>query len=267
MRVITYHVVKDCTQFERQLRFLKRSGYTFLTLAEFLDKLAAKKPFRRTDLLVTFDDGSYTVYEQGMPLLKKYNIPAVLFIVTSLIDTNDPFWWDEILYYTQDPAKVRWAKTVGNRERLEYIETLKQNSPKPRLQQQQLTVDELRTLEKNGIAIGNHSVCHPMLDKLTDLELESELINSSKFLEENGFEYHNVIAYPNGNISDMVVDKVKQARYRAGFLFNHQIASLNDTPYKISRLSVNDYTPLWKYRLILSGAHSILLNAKKKAIG
>jgi peptidoglycan/xylan/chitin deacetylase (PgdA/CDA1 family) len=202
-----------------------------------------------------------------MPLLKKYDIPAVLFVVTSLINTDTPFWWDEILYYTHDHHKVRWAKTISNRERLEYIETLRANRVKPPCQQQQLTIDELRVLERNGIAIANHTMSHPMLDKLSDHELESELTGSADFLKENGFQYSNVLAYPNGNISDGVIKKLKQAGYQAGFLFNHRLTSSNDSPYKISRLSVNDYTPLWKYKMILSGLHSTLLNVKRKALG
>jgi peptidoglycan/xylan/chitin deacetylase (PgdA/CDA1 family) len=130
-----------------------------------------------------------------------------------------------------------------------------------------LTLEELKDLERNGIAIANHTMTHPMLDKLSDQELDSELTGSIDFLKENGFQYANVLAYPNGNISDEVIEKLKQGGYQAGFLFNHRLASSRDSPYKVSRLSMNDYTPLWKYRMILSGLHSTLLNVKRKALG
>jgi poly-beta-1,6-N-acetyl-D-glucosamine N-deacetylase len=267
LRVITYHVVRDQLQFEKQLKYLKGSGATFLTLGEFLDKLTGKKQFKSTDTLITFDDGDYTVYERGMPLLKKHDIPAVLFVITALINTDKPFWWDEIMYYTQDYNKVRWAKTISNQERLKYLTELREETAKPPCKQKQLTIDELKEMEKNGIAIGNHTMSHPMLDKLSDDELESELISSNVFLRENGFEYHNVLAYPNGNISEMVVEKLRQKGYRAGFLFNHRLTNADENPYKISRLSMNDYTPLWKYKMILSGLHSTLLQVKRKALG
>lgn len=235
-----------------------------MTLGEFLDKISQKKPFRSSDVLISFDDGSYSVYEQGMPLLKKYEIPAVLFVIPSLIDTSTAFWWDEILYYTNDYNKVRWAKTVSNKDRLEYIEQLRTQTGKPPFQQQQLTLNELRDLEKNGIAIANHTMTHPMLDKVTEAELDAELFESADYLKANGFKYYDVLAYPNGNISDRVIDKLKHAGYRAGFLFNHQLLQSLSSPYKLSRLSMNDYTPLWKFRLILSGVHTTLLNLKRR---
>ena len=267
MRVITYHVVRDLYQFEKQLQYLKGNGYTFLTLSEFLSKLAAAKGFRSSDILITFDDGDYSVYEKGMPLLKKHGIPAVLFVITELINKDKPFWWDEILYYTDDYNKVRWAKTIGNEERLNYLETLRKDTTKARLQQRQLTTEELREMERSGIAIANHTETHPMLDKVTDSELQSELSASANFLKANGFEHYNVLAYPNGNISDIVVKKMEVNGYRAGFLFNHRLMNSTDNPYRISRLSMNDYTPLWKYKLILSGLHSKLLSVKRKALG
>ena len=267
MRVLTYHVVRDLYQFEKQLQYLKASGYTFLTLSEFLARRSEAKGFRPSDILITFDDGDYSVYEKGMPLLKKYGIPAVLFVITGLINTQNPFWWDEIAYYTDDYNQVRWAKTISNEDRLQYIETLRKDTTKARLRKTQLTTDELKEMESCGIAIANHTQTHPMLDKVTENELQSELTSSADFLKANGFERYNVLAYPNGNISDAVVKKMKANGYEAGFLFNHRLTSASDSPYRISRLSMNDYTPLWKYKLILSGIHSSLLSLKRKALG
>ena len=50
---------------------------------------------------------------------------------------------------------------------------------------------------------------------------------------------------------------------RQAFLFDHKLNTLLDKPYRISRLSVNDTTPLWKFMLILKGWHSRIVPFRK----
>lgn len=262
MKILTYHKVEDAVNFEKQLRFLKKFGFNVISLDEFRKKLTHQS-FNSKDVLITFDDGEYSVYKNAMPLLKKYNYPSVMFIVTDLIGTDTPYWWDEIKYYTKNPDDVRRMKKVKNEERLKYLGELRSSGNQERFKQRQLTLEELKEMEANGMAIANHSSSHPMLDQVSPADLEKELSKSFDHLKKEGFQHHDVIAYPNGNVSEEVVKCIEKIGYKVGMLFNHDVCESVSSPFRISRLSVNDHSPYWKYMLILFNIHPRILKLRK----
>jgi peptidoglycan/xylan/chitin deacetylase (PgdA/CDA1 family) len=119
-------------------------------------------------------------------------------------------------------------------------------------------------MEQGGVSIANHSHTHPMFDKLSAVEIKNELATSSTSLKKNGFQFHNVFAYPNGNYTPVVEEIMSSLGIKLAFLFDHKINVPLDEPYRISRLSVNDTTPLWKFKLILRGWHSRIAPINKK---
>jgi len=87
--------------------------------------------------------------------------------------------------------------------------------------------------------------------------------NSVEFLKTNDFD-HNIFAYPNGNFSSSSEKVLKSSNIKLAFLFDHKINFHLNDPLRISRLIVNDSTPLWKLKFILSGLHSKILPFTKK---
>lgn len=239
-KVLCYHAVHSAKQFEKHLVALQGQP-----------------------VLLTFDDGDLSVYKNAFPLLKAYRMNAVLFVITSLIDTDTPYWWDEIPYYLgagQGKEGVALAKKMTNQERIAYLEDLRKNASKPPLRQPQLTTTQLLEMKDNGIIIGNHSHTHPMFDQCSDAELRFELAESRTYFERTGLNGFNLFAYPNGNWSARAESILQEFGVTQAFLFDHQINRASGTnPLRLSRLSVNDTTPVWKFRLILSGLHSKML--------
>ena len=262
MIVLTYHTVHNIRRFEEQIRYLV-SHHTVLSLRDFIEGYAQKK-LKAEDVLITFDDGHYSVLDHAMPILKKYNCPAVMFVITGLIGTQIPFWWDEIHYYLQSKEEVNRAKLISNDERLKLLEGLRTTSNRAPLDRRQLTWDDLREMEEGGISIANHSHTHPMFDKLSAAEVKNELVTSSEFLKKNGFQFHDIFAYPNGNYSSGAEEVMSTVGIKLAFLFDHKLNVLLDKPYRISRLSINDTTPLWKFKLMLNGWHSSIVPISKK---
>lgn len=82
--------------FERQIRFLKNNSYNVLTLEAAAALIKEKKRVPHKTIAVTFDDGYKDNYIYAFPVLKKYNIPATMFIITGEVGRRDRLNWDEI---------------------------------------------------------------------------------------------------------------------------------------------------------------------------
>jgi poly-beta-1,6-N-acetyl-D-glucosamine N-deacetylase len=263
MTILTYHKVVDVENFRRQLQFLQSSKFNVLTFAQFTEGFE-KKSLKKKDVLITFDDGDRTVFKNGLPVLQEFGFPALLFVITELIGTNKPFWWDEIVHYTKDPGLVTKVKAMPNDRRLELLERLRKETRVPALTYPHLTVEELLIMQSANIAIANHSHTHPMFDKITPDEIQHEINTSCVFLRSNNFTYFNAFAYPNGNYtleSEAVLDRLQ---IKHAFLFDHKLTTSFENPLRISRLSVNDTTSIAKFKFILSGWHSRILPLRKK---
>ncbi len=72
--------------FVNQLEYLKTHGYTFISPADVLSAARGKATLPEKAVLLTFDDAYVSFYKFALPILKLYNIPAVLSVVTSWID-------------------------------------------------------------------------------------------------------------------------------------------------------------------------------------
>ncbi len=79
--------------------------YRFVPLDEAAAIVSGKKPSRRA-VVVTFDDGYRNNLTHALPLLRRYAVPATIFLPTGNIDTQKPFWYDRIDYALQK-AKPR----------------------------------------------------------------------------------------------------------------------------------------------------------------
>jgi len=65
-----------------------------------------------------------------------------------------------------------------------------------------------------GCSIGAHSYSHRPLTECDDKELERELVNSKKWLEDVVGEAINMMSYPHGAVNKRVRDAVKNAGYK-----------------------------------------------------
>lgn len=67
--------------FDRQMWFLKTFGYRVLSLDEYYDiKMGLRKP-RGKEVLITFDDGHHTYVDYALPILERYQLRSVNFLI------------------------------------------------------------------------------------------------------------------------------------------------------------------------------------------
>jgi peptidoglycan/xylan/chitin deacetylase (PgdA/CDA1 family) len=108
--ILMYHSVNPAAQkenrlsvnpelFERQMRFLKEHNYNVVRLEELVPMLKGDKMIPAKTVAITFDDGYIDNYDYAFPVLKKYGIPATIFIIVQEVGRpqNDRLNWGQIL--------------------------------------------------------------------------------------------------------------------------------------------------------------------------
>jgi peptidoglycan/xylan/chitin deacetylase (PgdA/CDA1 family) len=81
--------------FEKQAAYLARK-YNILSMSEFISGIRENRTYPGGDLLITFDDGWRDNYDNAFPILKKYRVPATIYLTTDFIGSNKSFWFQEI---------------------------------------------------------------------------------------------------------------------------------------------------------------------------
>jgi glycosyltransferase involved in cell wall biosynthesis len=154
--------------FESFVDSVSKRGYTLCSSLEYF------KSQNKTNLIIcTFDDGYENLYKFALPVLKKYNFSATVFVC------------------------------------FDYIGKLNNWNFKDTKQRQHLNTSQLIELQKNGWEIGSHGFSHRSLLRLTDGELYNELIDSKAKLE-NIFGNIDSYAYPYGDFNDYIKTKVQE---------------------------------------------------------
>ncbi len=173
---------------------------------------------------ITFDDGYRDNVDIALPMLQKYGLHATFFIATGYLG-DGIMWNDQVIETVRRRAPGDWDLSefgLGERQisdvasrRLvmhELIKALKHQAPAQRQQwadtlaQQivepmeriMMTRDEVRTLHDAGMAIGGHTVTHPILSRLDEREVRAELANGKQALEVLTDSDVDLFAFPNG---------------------------------------------------------------------
>ena len=82
--VFTFHGV-DSESFERQCCFLADNGYRTLSAEEFVRVIGSGDAPPRKSIVLTFDDGLKSVWTVAYPLLRKYGLRAICFLIPGCI--------------------------------------------------------------------------------------------------------------------------------------------------------------------------------------
>ncbi len=88
--VLMYHSI-DCNHmssklsvspqdFEKHIEFISKN-YNPLRLIDISKKIKEKEKISRGDIAITFDDGYENNYTCAFPILKKFNVPATIFLI------------------------------------------------------------------------------------------------------------------------------------------------------------------------------------------
>lgn len=82
--------------FARQMEFLNKYRYNVVGLDKVAAYLQKKEKVPPRTVAITFDDGLYNNYEHAYPVLKKYGIPATMFVIIKKIGEPGYMGWKEL---------------------------------------------------------------------------------------------------------------------------------------------------------------------------
>ncbi|RKE22285.1 polysaccharide deacetylase family protein [Streptomyces sp. TLI_171] len=267
LAVLAYHGIDDPAAFRAQMERLVRIARP-VGPDEVARAAEHRRPLPPRSVLVTFDDGDRSVLTEALPVLARLGIPAAAYVITDLIDGDQPYWWTEAAHLVQHggraralrglgpTAAVRRMKALPEAERQRTLAELRDSSGHRAPRQPQLTRADLHELLDGGVAIGNHTASHPCLDRCADAELDAQLVRAHDRLTQWLGRPPTSFAYPNGNFDPRAERVLRTLGYRTGFLFDHRHTELAPAHrLRISRLRVNSHTGRDRFDTILSGLH------------
>jgi biofilm PGA synthesis lipoprotein PgaB len=99
--ILSYHEISEKSEtldasyavtpanFEAQVQWFIKNGYHFINVDAILKYRKNGKPLPDKAVLMTFDDGYASVYNNAFPIIKKYKVPVVIALVGSWLEAKE----------------------------------------------------------------------------------------------------------------------------------------------------------------------------------
>lgn len=222
------------SSFENLIKWLLEKDYHFISCYELLDYINGNLPDKKKYVWLSFDDGWESNYDNVFPVLKKYNIPATIFVATKGVE-DGYFWFNKARDNRNSPyykdIKELWE--MPNQKRVDIIDKLEKKSSN-RLT---MTPDELKEMTLSGLIVwGNHTHDHVMSDNCKEDELRKEiLLCNEKIKEWTGTDANFIYSYPNGNLDDSSEQIVREMGFKMATTTEMKRTFKNTSPYNIPR--------------------------------
>lgn len=162
--------------FEKHIQTLVNYGYSPVSLSDYYAFMLGNKTLPENPIVITFDDGYLSNYEIAFPILKKYNVPAAIFIVTSTVGLSPESGLVSYPHFTWEQAKE---------------------------------------MQDSGlIEINSHTHTHKNIATLSTGELQKEIRLSKYLIEKNLNKYCYTFAYPYGGYREDTEKLIRFAGYK-----------------------------------------------------
>jgi peptidoglycan/xylan/chitin deacetylase (PgdA/CDA1 family) len=203
--ILTYHSL-DTTgsvisippeMFRKQMAWLAETGAPVVPLAKVQETPGA--------VALTFDDAFRNFFEYAFPVLRQYNFPATLFVITSYCGLRNN-WPSQPLV----PA-------IPTFELMPWV--------------------EVEEVARAGIEIGSHSATHARMSQLSEAEVEEELRVSRRVIEDRIGKTIETFAYPYGDFTPAVRTVVGR-HFRLACSTELEFVSPKSDPLSLPRIDV-----------------------------
>lgn len=226
---------------ESHLRVLRSIG-TPISLSDWRNARRTGHALPARAVLVTFDDGYRSVLSEALPLLEKFEVPAVAFVCTGPSQTQRLLWYDA-LERQRRAAEIEHAKRLpyGEWRRLvEECSVAAGNDERAPLSPEQVAALAAHPL----IEIGAHTVDHPILANASVSVQRQQIGESLDTLRQWTGRGVRAFAYPNGrpgyDFSPETVRIVRDLQIDCAFSTEPRIAEADDSMEAIPRFTMLD---------------------------
>ncbi len=197
--------------FRAQIKFLKEN-FKIIPLVKLVQDVREGK-VEKNSIVITFDDGYVDNLYNALPILEEFKVPATIFLTTGYICPPAPV----------NPNKAfRWE----------------QNTPTDDQGRPMAPEEAKRLATSRLIEIGGHTISHPKLAKLPEIEQFREISESKEILEKALNIHLMSFAYPFGSkdsFNKKTVDLVKKAGYHYACANIHERVTNRSDIYAMPR--------------------------------
>lgn len=273
--------------FRKQMEVLARS-YNPATIEDIRLLLTGQKRLPRKSVAVTFDDGYADNAEVAAPVLNRLGIPASFYLTVDSVDTGISPWFCHLRHaFTTtksrswaDPTGRTWAlgdgaaqreaalsvasehltRLVGSaqQEALHAIERDLEAEPLSPNKRLMMTWEQARRLRQQGHVVGSHSLTHPNMAHIGDDDLNHELTESKREMEDQLAMPVVHFSYPAAALTvswtERTLAATQQAGYQTAVTTTYGVVSEGDNLLCLRRIGAPDdfdefrwniqYTPL-----------------------
>lgn len=206
-------------KFEFQLKILKFLKFETITFEE-LKKIGLQNRFERKYIILTVDDGYEDNYKILFPLLKKYNMKAVIFLVSGL-NYN------------------KWTIESDNEKKFYLMKT-----------------EEILEMQDSGLVeFGGHTLTHLDFHKADEELAKKEIEEDKRITEDRLNKKLTVFAYPYGHRKEGTKQLIKKVGYDFAVATDTGNGIFTDDLYDIRRTAI-DKTSLIDFLRKISPAYA-----------
>ncbi len=284
LRVLTYHRVAEPEAqptlgprlisatpkaFDQQMDYLA-ANYRVVSMQEVLDAHRGGFALPPRALLITFDDAYRDFAEHAWPTLRRYGLPATLFVATAFPDQpHRVFWWDRLYQGFHATARreeldtplgrlslvtaarraracnslVDYVKTLPHNAAMELIGRLCEQLDAPPAENHVLGWGTLRRLAFEGVTLGAHTRTHPLMNRLPLAQARAEAGGSLADLRQAIGLALPIFAYPAGGVNGRVADALKREGLAMAFTTRCGVNDMEDAdPLLLQRINVGRRT-------------------------
>jgi peptidoglycan/xylan/chitin deacetylase (PgdA/CDA1 family) len=251
--------------FAMHMQYL-RENFSVIALGELL-RLWSKGGWddSRRYCVVTFDDGWLDNYRHALPVLKRLELPATVFVPTGFVGTDRWYWPDLVARLAERPGSRQalgalrrefpWLEGKGPEALIEGCKAEPQERIDALLaswarhldfplsdERQVIDWAEAEEMSAAGVTFGSHSATHRILTHLDAAQARSEIEGSWAELRARRVSTVPVFCYPNGDWSESLADLVAAAGYEAAVTtdFGYE-GGRPARRYGLKRIGVHDH--------------------------
>lgn len=266
-----YSSTLDPRLFEAHMRYLK-GNYRIVALRQLVRELLGRENVPPT-LAITFDDGYRDLYIHAFPVLRRYDIPATIYLIGRCMETGELPWYDRIfaamvntqencvevrlnanrLFSLEDYRSrliaaweiVCYLRTIPDVARREWCAEFDHQVSLSRelLHDHMLNWEQVRAMQSSGIAFGAHTMSHPAVSRLDSAAYDYEFVGSKKLLEDGLQSPVEDFAYPFGKAADgngAVRHFLARAGYRSATTTIDGFNSFSENLFSLRRLQIGE---------------------------